>query len=383
MFTATSISRCAQRQTQQRRNVWRMLVLACLYAYTAGAQTNSSQYELTTVADNLNHPWSIAFLPGGDHLVTELGGQLLRVPAGGGSGVAVTDVPAVYRAGQGGLFDVVLDPDFADNRTLYLSYAAGDARQNSTTVASARLAGNTLESVQVIFSAAPSKYAPMHYGGRLAWLPDNTLLLTTGDGMDFREQAQNLATHFGKTIRISRDGTPPADNPFPEAPYVWSYGHRNPQGLAVSRAGVVFQHEHGPRGGDEVNVIEPARNYGWPAITYGMDYNGAYVSPFTQYKGMQQPIKVWTPSIAPSGLMIYEGDMFPQWQGDLFVGALVDAEVRHLQMDNLKVIEESAVFSEIDARIRDIRQAPDGSIYVLTDGEGGRVIRIAKYQEKD
>ena len=276
---------------------------------------------------------------------------------------------------------MVLDPEFAQNQKLYLSYAAGDADQNGTTVASARLVGNALEATEVLFSAAPKKYAPLHYGGRLAWLPDRTLLLTTGDGFDFREQAQNLDTHFGKTIRLSRDGTAPADNPFSNAPYVWSYGHRNPQGLAVSNSGVVFQHEHGPQGGDEVKIIEPGNNYGWPAITYGMDYNGAYVSPFTEFAGMQQPIKVWVPSIAPSGLMIYEGSMFPQWQGDLFVGALVDAEVRRLQMDNLKVIEESVVFSEIKNRIRDIRQAPDGSIYVLTDGEGGSVIRVATTQE--
>jgi glucose/arabinose dehydrogenase len=381
MFTATQVSPTAKRKYLQQSSRWHKLLLICLLGHAASTQANTTEYQLTTIAENLSFPWSIAFLPGGDHLVAELGGNLLRISADGSAITPIEGVPAVYRAGQGGLFDVVLDPDFAENQMLYLSYAAGDAESNGTTVARAQLVGNNLEATEVLFSAAPSKYAPLHYGGRLAWLPDGTLLLTTGDGFDFREQAQNLDTHFGKTIRLSRDGTPPADNPFSNAPYVWSYGHRNPQGLAVSKAGVVFQHEHGPQGGDEVNIIEPGNNYGWPAITYGMDYNGAYVSPFTEFAGMQQPIKVWVPSIAPSGLMIYEGSMFPQWQGDLFVGALVDAEVRHLQMDNLKVVEESVVFNEIKDRIRDIRQAPDGSIYVLTDGEGGSVIRVATNQE--
>ncbi|MCR9261232.1 MAG: PQQ-dependent sugar dehydrogenase [Pseudomonadaceae bacterium] len=381
MFTATSVTSAAEYQTQQKCRRWLPLLLICTFGHSAATYASSNDYQLTTIADNLNFPWSIAFLPNGDHLVTELGGNLLRISADGSSTVAIEGVPVVYRASQGGLFDVVLDPDFSQNRKIYLSYAAGDAEQNSTVVASARLSGNNLEGTEVLFSSAPKKYAPLHYGGRLAWLPDETLLLTTGDGFDFREQAQNLETHFGKTIRLSRDGTAPADNPFSNAPYVWSYGHRNPQGLAVSNSGVVFQHEHGPQGGDEVNIIEPGNNYGWPAITYGVDYNGAYVSPFTEFAGMQQPIKVWVPSIAPSGLMIYEGSMFPQWRGDLFVGALVDAEVRHLQMDNREVVEETVAFGEISERIRDIRQAPDGSIYVLTDGEGGSVIRVSTNQE--
>jgi glucose/arabinose dehydrogenase len=331
---------------------------------------------LDNIAQDFDYPWSIAFLPDGDLLVAELGGTLQRISSNDQSRQAINGVPAVYRAGQGGLFDVLLDRNFADNQMLYLSYASGDSSNNATTVAKGRLVGNTIESVEVIFSAAPTKYAPLHFGGRLAWMPDGTLLLTTGDGFDFREQAQDVTKHFGKTIRMQDDGTPPVDNPFSNAPLVWSYGHRNPQGLAVSRNGTVFQHEHGPQGGDEVNIITPGTNYGWPAITYGMDYNGAYVSPFTEFTGMAQPIHYWVPSIAPSGLMIYEGDLFPQWQGDLFVGALVDAEVRHLKMDNLAVVSETPIFSEIDARIRDIRQAPDGSIYVLTDGEGGRVIQV-------
>ena len=232
--------------------------------------------------------------------------------------------------------------------------------------------------MSVIYRANPSKYAPLHYGGRLAWRTPSVLLLTTGDGFDFREQAQNLDSDLGKTVQLITNDTTEAELPFPDKPHLFTYGHRNPQGLAVARDGTIYQHEHGPRGGDEVNVLTPGTNYGWPAITYGMDYNGAYVSPFTEHPGMAQPIHVWDPSIGPSGLMIYEGDMFPEWQGNLFVGALVDEEVRRLTLVDGAVTSEASAFAEIGARIRDIREAPDGSIYIVTDGEGGQVIRISR-----
>lgn len=342
----------------------------------AQAQMN---YQLETVAEDLDFPWSIAFLPNGSRLVTELSGQLRLLDETGQPGPPIGGVPEVFYAGQGGLFDALPDPDFASNQWIYLSYAAGDQDNNGTTIARARLVDNNLQDLTVIYSVSPQKYAPMHYGGRLAWLQD-TLLLTTGDGFDFREQAQNLNSEMGKTIRLNKDGSAPADNPFPDNPYVWTYGHRNPQGLVVTRAGTVYLHEHGPRGGDEVNELQPGQNYGWPAVTYGIDYNGAYVSPFTEYAGMQQPTHVWVPSIAPSGFMVYEGDMFPQWQGDLFIGALVDNEVRRLDMLGGEVQSEEALFSELDSRIRDIRQAPDGSIYVITDGPQGDIIRITAQQ---
>lgn len=340
-------------------------------------------YKHEVLAEGLNFPWSAAFLPDGRVLVAQLSGELRILDTAGDVSAPIAGVPTVYRAGQGGLFDVSLDPAFTRNQFVYLSYAAGDSDANGTTVTRARLqtlADGILEltDAEIIFTAAPKKYAPLHYGGRLAWLPDETLLLTTGDGFDFREKAQDVGTHFGKTIRMNRDGSPPAQSPFTEAPLVWSYGHRNPQGLAVRSDGTVFQHEHGPAGGDEVNVIVAGNNYGWPAITYGMDYNGAYVSPFTELPDMQQPIHKWVPSIAPSGLMIYEGSMFPEWRGDLFVGALVDAEVRRLDMQGDAVQTEAAVFPEIATRIRDIREAPDGSIYVLTDGPEGQVVRISR-----
>ena len=354
----------------------------CL-AFAGVAQANSSDYTIETVASGLDFPWNITFLPNGDRLITELGGQVRRITPDNNVSQPLEGVPPVYRMSQGGLFDVLPDQDFASNQLLYLSFAGGDRTSNATTVARARLQGNALVDLTVLFSATPKKSTAVHYGGRLAWLPDGTLLLTTGDGWEYREQAQSLDNHFGKTIRMNKDGSPAAGNPFPDAPYIWTYGHRNPQGLAVSRDGQVFAHEHGPRGGDEINILSPGNNYGWPAITYGIDYNGALVSPFTEAAGMQQPIHVWTPSIAPAGLMIYEGDLFPQWQGHLFVGALVDNEVRRLEINKDEISSEESLFDELNVRIRDIKQAPDGSIYILTDGvadsqdsNAGKVLRI-------
>lgn len=354
-----------------------ILASTALLALSAATFAATPNYKLTTVADGLDFPWCIAFLPNGDKLVTELTGNLLRISPDGTISEPIAGVPPVFRSGQGGLFDVLIDPDFASNEIIYLSFVAGDNDNNGTTVVRARLTNNALQDMQVIFSVAPKKYAPLHYGGRMAWHPDGSLLLTTGDGFDFREQAQNLASQLGKTIRMHKDGSPAQGNLFENAPYVWTYGHRNPQGLAVSQNGTVYQHEHGPRGGDEVNVLAAGNNYGWPAITYGIDYNGAYVTPFTEHQGMEQPVHVWVPSIAPSGLMIYEGAMFPQWHGDLFIGALVDLEVRRLDMENGKVISEETLFAELDARIRDIRQAPDGSIYIITDGAAGSIVRVS------
>jgi glucose/arabinose dehydrogenase len=350
--------------------------LAAIILFTLPTNAEEQTYRLETLAEGLNFPWSVDFLPNGDLLVAELEGTLKRISKDGSSSNSVSGVPTVYRASQGGLFDVLLDRDFATNSTLYISYAEGDSEENGTTVARATLTGNTLTDVEVIFSASPRKYAPLHYGGRMAFTGDDLLLVTTGDGFDFREHAQDLNSHLGKTIRINKDGSPAQGNPFPEAPKVWTYGHRNPQGLTIALDGTVYLNEHGPKGGDELNVITKANNYGWPAITYGMDYNGAYVSPLTEYPGMQQPQHVWTPSIGPSGMAFYEGNKFPKWQNSLFVGALVNKEVRRLIVENQQVTAEETVFAELDARIRDIRVGPDGLLYIVTDGDPGAVIRV-------
>ena len=352
-------------------------------ALVLGAPSLTAQqqeYNLTTLASGLYFPWSIDFLPDGKIIIAERIGRLKILSPSDGEIVEVRwpaiGTPTVYPAGQGGLFDVLLSPNFTTDNQVFLSYAAGNEERNRTTVAKAILKKNELTNITIIYEANTDKYAALHYGGRLAWTKEGLLLLVTGDGFDFREKAQDLRTHFGKTIRMTPDGQPAEGNPFPESPLVFSYGHRNPQGLAVSKAGAIFQHEHGPRGGDEINIIEAGINYGWPVITYGIDYNGAYVSPFTEVPGMAQPKHLWTPSIAPSGLTIYEEDLFPQWSGSLFVGALINRDVRRLSVENGIVSNEEILFAEIDERIRDVRTGPTGHIYIVTDGEEGKIIRV-------
>lgn len=353
------------------------LLLALGLALATGAR-GADGYRLEVVADGLHHPWSVAQLPAGDFLVTERRGRLLHIAPDGGVS-DISGVPATYVAGQGGFFDIVLHPAFADNGLVYLSYAQGDATANSTAVMRARLQDGALVDQREILRVNPRKDTPQHYGGRLAFLPDGTLLVTTGEGFDYREAAQAIDSEMGKVLRIDEDGGIPADNPFsdPGSERVWSYGHRNPQGLVVNAdTGTVYLHEHGPRGGDELNVIRPGDNYGWPAITHGVDYSGAYVSPFTEAPGMQQPDWLWIPSIAPSGIALYRGERYPQWRGDLFVGALVDREVRRLVLRNGQVIAEHALFGEVDSRVRDVRAAPDGYLYLLTDSENAKLLRV-------
>lgn len=340
-------------------------VLLSVFLAGFSGVTFADDYRLETWADGLNLPWSIAFLPGGGALVTELGGTLRPVTADGRVGNPVKNVPPVYFAGQGGLFDIVLHPGFDDNRVVYLSFAHGTPGNNGTAVARGVYNGNALEHVEIIFRNFTRKETAVHYGGRMVFLEDGTLLLTTGEGFDYREAAQDINSGLGKLLRMNDDGSPAADNPFPGSPYVYSYGHRNAQGLAIDEEGKVWLHEHGPRGGDELNRIEPGVNYGWPAITYGVDYSGAEISPYTEWEGMAQPAWQWTPSIAPSGLAVYRGDMFPEWKGDLFVGALVDREVRRLKISGDKVADEEILFSEVDARVRDVRNGPEGELFIL------------------
>jgi glucose/arabinose dehydrogenase len=267
------------------------------------------------------------------------------------------------------------------NHRLYLSFSIGSKSANALRVISARLDGNKLENITTLFTASPTKDTPHHFGGRLALMPDSTLLITVGEGFDYREKAQSLDNHFGKLIRINKDGTVPADNPFTgredALPEIWTYGHRNPQGLLVSADGTVWLHEHGPRGGDELNRIEPGKNYGWPAITHGVDYSGAYVSPFTEAEGMEQPVTYWSPSIAPGGFCEYQGDLFPEWMGNLFVAALAEKSVRRLAMENGKVKSQETMFTELNQRIREVRVGPNGYLYLLTDSDEGKMLRVS------
>ncbi len=342
----------------------------------------SSGYRLETFAIGLEHPWSLAFLPDGSALVTERPGRLRLLSA---DGQQVSDplagVPKVFASGQAGLFDVLVAPDFDESRRVYLSYACGTWRANHTCVARGRLVSGRLDNVQEVFRSLPAKTGDAHYGGRMVWLPDATLILTLGDGFDYREEAQKLTSHIGTIVRINRDGSAPEDNPFTAdsnaLPEIYSYGHRNVQGVVFDwRANRLITHEHGPRGGDEINVIESGGNYGWPVATRGLDYTGARVSPFTKYDGMASPALHWTPSIAPSGMTLYDGDLFPEWQGSLLVGALAARRVHRVVLSNDGAVDMETLFGELGERIRDVRTGPDGAVFLLTDSPDGRVIRV-------
>ena len=346
-----------------------------------GSLSVQASYTLETVADDLNYPWSIAFLPEGDYLVAMRSGEVRRISAQGVISPALEGLPDSYVLSQGGYFDITLDPNFADNQRIYLSFAYGTPEQNGTRIVSGRLNGDRVENVTPIFTVAPLKDTAVHYGGKMLFLPDGTLAMTTGDGFEYREAAQDTFNLMGKIIRINSDGSIPADNPYASNGLgnaaVWSYGHRNPQGLVLDKTtGRLYSHEHGAKGGDELNLIKPDTNYGWPAVTKGVNYSGAYVSPLRSAPGVEEPLTFWDPSIGASGLAIYEGDAFPDWQGKLFVGALVDEEVRMLTLSDGAVTDEQAMFSEIGARIRDVRTGPDGMLYLLTDSEQGKVIRV-------
>lgn len=358
--------------------------LSLLAGLVGGLSFSSVSFALTLtpLVENIDRPWSLAFLPNGDMLITERTGSLLLIDGETFARQEIANVPDVYVAGQGGMLDVVLHPDFADNQLVYLSYAYGDRAQNNTRVARGRLVGSALEGVEVLFTASPYKDTPQHYAGRMVFLPDGTFLLATGDGFDYREDAQDLMSHMGKVIRLNADGSVPNNNPFvgrdDALPEIFTYGHRNPQGLAYDAVrNEIVLHEHGPRGGDEINILEPGRNYGWPAITYGTDYSGAVISPFTEAERMEQPLLQWTPSIAPSGLAVYYGDVFPvDWQGDYLVGALAWRQVRRVDMFEGRIIKQEEHLVDYNERIRDVRVGPDGALYVLTDRSGGSLVRL-------
>jgi aldose sugar dehydrogenase len=346
------------------------------------ANVVKSGYKVSEIARGLDHPWSMAFLPDNSLLVTERVGRLRLIKGGVLLPEPIAGVPPVHTGSQAGLFDIVLHPHFAQNQMVYLTYAAGTKTANGTQVARARFDGRSLRDLQVIFKATPLKDTDNHYGGRLAFLPDGTFVLTVGEGFEYREQAQNLSSDLGKIVRLNDDGSVPQDNPFvgraSVRPEIYTWGHRNEQGLIFdAQSGRLYETEHGPRGGDELNIIVAGRNYGWPVITYGMDYSGAYVSPYTQRPGLEQPVIYWTPSIAPSGLALYRGDKFPAWQGDLFVGALAFKHLRRVHLDERgNVLDQEQLLNDLHWRIRDVRAAPDGYLYVCTDETDGRVLRL-------
>lgn len=346
----------------------------------------SAQFAVTVVAEGLAYPWSLAFLPGGDMLVTERDGRLRLIRDGILQPEPIAGVPEAFVASQGGLFDVVLDPDFPRNRLIYLTYAWGGPDANATRVVRAVFDGRSLSNVEVLFTASPTKDTAVHYGGRLAFRPDGTFLLTLGEGFEYREESQRLSSHLGTIVRLNADGSVPADNPFVDdddaLPEIWSYGHRNVQGLVYDGAtGRMWEHEHGPRGGDELNLIEPGTNYGWPVVTHGIDYSGARITPYSTLEGYADSVTWWVPSIAPSGMAIYHGALFPQWEGDLFVTALAAGEMRRLDLNAAgEVVGQEALLADREQRLRDVRVGPDGALYVLTDSPEGQVLRLAPQQ---
>ncbi len=359
-------------------------LLAFLIAIASPVWTAAepAAYELEVLAEPLEHPWSIAFLPDGEILVTERPGRLRVVASDGLRAAPVEGLPDVFASGQAGLFEILPAEDFADSGIVFVSFAHGNADENHTRIVRARFDGRRLLDVTPIFTTQPPKSGDAHFGGRMAWMPDGTLLLGTGDGFYFREESQNLESHLGKIIRIRADGSVPDDNPFVGTanvkPEIYSYGHRHVQAIVTDPGqGVIYAHEHGPRGGDELNVILPGRNYGWPITSYGKDYSRALITPFTAYPGMEQPLLHWTPSIAPAGMTLYDGDLFPQWRGSFFVAALAEESVRRVPLlDRGEPGAQDTLFEELGQRIRDIRTGPDGALYLVTDEPDGQLIRV-------
>lgn len=347
-------------------------------------KSSKADIVVESVARGLERPWGLAFLPDGRMIVTEKIGRLRVIDKDGTISPALGGVPKVAARGQGGLLDVALDPNFSENRLVYVSYAEPrDGGRAGTAVARGRLDenGGSLEQVKVIFRQEPGHTGGNHFGSRLAFAPDGNLFVTLGDRFDLREEAQDLSNHLGKIVRIRPDGSAPDDNPFVgksgAKPEIWSYGHRNGQAAAINpRTGELWTAEHGARGGDEVNTPRKGLNYGWPVITYGVDYSGAQIGVGTKKAGMEQPAYYWDPSIAPSGMAFYTGDKFPGWKGSVFVGALAGQLLARLELDGDRITREERLLTRLGARIRDVQQGPDGFLYLLTDAGDGRVLRL-------
>jgi glucose/arabinose dehydrogenase len=335
---------------------------------------------VTDVVRGLEHPWGLAFLPEGGMLVTERPGRLRLVGPDGRLSEALAGVPAVQAGGQGGLLDVALSPGFAKDRLVYLSFAEPGPGGAGTAVARGRLGERGLEGTEVVWRQQPKVSGTFHWGSRLVFRGDGTLFVTVGDRLTHRDAAQDIGVTLGKIVRINPDGSAPRDNPFVGRdgvrPEIWSYGHRNVQAAALDARGELWTVEHGARGGDELNNPQPGRNYGWPVITYGVDYSGARIGVGTARAGMEQPVYYWDPVIAPSGALFYTGERFPQWRGDLFVGSLQPGGLVRLRLANGRVASEERYQLEPNERIRDVRQGPDGLIYLLTDSSRGRVVRL-------
>jgi glucose/arabinose dehydrogenase len=364
-------------------------LLLALAAPASAVQTKSpaaprSAIKVESVAKGLNHPWGMQFLPDGRLIVTEREGPIRIVTRDGKISPPLANVPKVDARGQGGMLDIALAPDFANSGVLFFSFAEPrGGGKNGTSVARARLVAageaDRLEDVRIIFRQEPSYQSTHHFGSRLIFDRQGNLFVTVGDRYSARDEAQNPANDLGKLIRITPDGSAAPDNPKLPGwrPEIWSIGHRNVQGAALHpETGKLWTIEHAARGGDEINIPQKGKNYGWPVITYGRDYSGAKIGVGTHKEGMEQPIYYWDPSIAPSGAVFYTGDLFPQWKGNLFVGALAGQALHRLVLDGEQVVGEEVLLKDQGERIRDVRQGPDGALWVLTDRPRGQILRI-------
>jgi len=366
------------------------ILFAVVLSGPAAAQTivDSEHYrlKLTPITTGLVYPWGLAFLPDGRVLVTERDGALRVVRMDGAVSPAISGVPDVTAVGQGGLLDVALDPAFKSNRLIYLSFSEPGPGGAGTSVARGKLDLDALRlnAVEVIFRQSPKTNTSRHYGSRLVFANDGTLFITTGDRGE-RDRVQDFTINRGQIIRINRDGSIPQDNPFVGKsgyrPEVWSLGHRNPQGAALHpQTGQLWTVEHGARGGDEINTPKAGRNYGWPVISYGRHYSGGKIGIGTEAPGYEQPVYYWDPSIAPSGMTFYTGQVFPAWQNSVFVGALRAQLLSRLSLDGERVIREEILLQELEERIRAVREGPDGFLYILTDNDPGQLIRVEPAQ---
>jgi aldose sugar dehydrogenase len=343
-------------------------------------QSQAGSVSVVTVADGLEQPWGLAFLPDGRMLVTEKEGRLRLVVPNGALSEPLGGVPEVHDGGQGGLLDVALDPDFAANQLVYLSYSEPGDEGAGTAVARGKLGAGRLDNVEVIWRQQPKLDSGQHFGSRLVFLQDGTLIVTLGD-RNTRQYIADMKAQIGKLVRINRDGSIPKDNPFvgnaDYSPDIYSLGHRNVQGATLHPdTGALWTVEHGSRGGDEINIPRPGKNYGWPVISYGREYSGEKIGEGTAKPGLEQPVHYWDPSIAPSGMTFYTGEKFPAWKGSLFVGALKFQLLSRLEVDGNRIVKEERLLEDMGERIRDVVQGPDGYLYLLTDEDDGRILRL-------
>lgn len=380
------------------------LVLLCLCS-AVGVHASSSALEVSLdnsidtelLIDGLPSSWSINVSPRNDIFVTDRSGSIIVYDEEWQKRQYITSISDLFAGGQGGFLDIAFHPDYISNGLIYLSYSTGNSDSNRLKIVRFLLPeeGEKITQIEHVFTMLSGKNTPVHYGGRMAFLPDNSLLITTGDGFDFREQAQIKSSHLGKILRVSETGEALKDNPFflsqvnkgliengerpvlsVEQNYIYSLGHRNPQALLVTKAGIVISNEHGPAGGDEINIIESGKNYGWPIVTNGKDYFGALISPFTEYKGMRQPAHDWTPSIAPSGMVLYTGTKFPSLIDHLIVTSLKFKQLRALKFTNNEIKQERILLGDFEYRLRDIAVDKQGNILLLTDGSSAKIFKL-------